>query len=199
MNTRAEPLFPVALHHRTARSCRAAAAAAALLSIAAVAPACATTGDARPVAVVKLGEHPAIVARRVIAAQGYDYTSKFYPHPAWLYLLAEAPRAIEPSAIDVLRHAELSRGWAALRALDCARCHGRDYGGWAAPSLIAAVRDGTRERFDHYVLEGDVARGMPGYRDQADVVAQVDAMYAYLRARAEGVIGEDQAMGKSTD
>lgn len=33
-----------------------------------------------------LGEHPAIIARRVHAAQGYDYASKFYPHPAWLYL-----------------------------------------------------------------------------------------------------------------
>ncbi len=26
------------------------------------------------------------------AKQGYDYASKFYPHPAWLYLYAEAPR-----------------------------------------------------------------------------------------------------------
>ena len=34
----------------------------------------------------KTGEHPAIVARRVIDAQGYDYASKFYPRPAWLYL-----------------------------------------------------------------------------------------------------------------
>ena len=39
----------------------------------------------------KLGEHPAIIAARVYAAQGYDYASKFYPHPAWLYLLPEAP------------------------------------------------------------------------------------------------------------
>jgi hypothetical protein len=36
------------------------------------------------------GEHPAIVARRVIAAQGYDYASKFYLHPAGLYLAASA-------------------------------------------------------------------------------------------------------------
>lgn len=81
------------------------------------------------------------------------------------------------------------RGWAALRAMDCARCHGRDLTGWAAPSLVAAVRDGSRERFDHYVLEGDVVRGMPGYRSQPRVVADLDAIYAYLRARAEGRIG----------
>jgi hypothetical protein len=32
------------------------------------------------------GEHPAIVARRVIASQGYDYASAFYLHPAGLSL-----------------------------------------------------------------------------------------------------------------
>jgi cytochrome c55X len=82
------------------------------------------------------------------------------------------------------RQALLARGAAALRAMDCARCHGRDYNGWAAPSLIAGVRDAPRERFDHYVLEGDIARGMPGYKSQPLVVAELDAMYAYLRARA---------------
>lgn len=40
----------------------------------------------------KLGDHPAIVVQRLYASQGYDYASKFYPHPAMLYLYAEAPR-----------------------------------------------------------------------------------------------------------
>jgi len=35
-----------------------------------------------------LGEHPAIVVQRLQSAAGYDYASKFYPHPAWLYLRA---------------------------------------------------------------------------------------------------------------
>jgi cytochrome c55X len=84
--------------------------------------------------------------------------------------------------------ADVRRGWAALRAFDCARCHGRDHGGWSAPDLVAAVRDGSRERFMHSVREGEITRGMPGYRSQDAVVAELDAMYAYLRARAEGVI-----------
>lgn len=83
----------------------------------------------------------------------------------------------------------ITRGWATVRSFDCARCHGRDLGGWSAPDLVAAVRDGTRERFDHYVLTGDVLRGMPGYRSQAAVVADLDAIYAYLRARADGRVG----------
>lgn len=39
-----------------------------------------------------LGQHPAVVVQHTQAQAGYDYTSKFYPHPAWLYLSAEAPR-----------------------------------------------------------------------------------------------------------
>jgi len=58
----------------------------------------------------KLGEHPAIVARRVIAAQGYDYVSNFYPHPAWLYLSAEAPHPMsDHPAVLVFRRAERER------------------------------------------------------------------------------------------
>lgn len=84
------------------------------------------------------------------------------------------------------RPSALLRGWSALRAMDCARCHGRDYEGWSAPSLIAAVRDGSRERFDRFVLDGDIVRGMPGYRSQALVVDELESIYAYLLARAEG-------------
>jgi cytochrome c55X len=92
-------------------------------------------------------------------------------------------------AADPDHRAQPERGWNALRAMDCARCHGRDYDGWAAPSLIAGVRDGSRERFDHWVLDGDIGRGMPGYRSQPLVVTELDAIYAYLLARARGDIG----------
>lgn len=91
--------------------------------------------------------------------------------------------------------ARLLRGWAALRAADCARCHGRDYGGWSAPDLVAAMREGSRERFDRIVLDGEIVRGMPGYKSQEFVVSELDAMYGYLRARAEGVIGAGRPQG----
>ena len=48
------------------------------------------------------GEHPAIVARRVIASQGYDYASAFYRHPAGLSLATRAPGAMNDQADDVL-------------------------------------------------------------------------------------------------
>lgn len=40
----------------------------------------------------RLGDHPAVVVKRLAPQQGYDYAAKFYPHPAWLYLSSEAPR-----------------------------------------------------------------------------------------------------------
>jgi mono/diheme cytochrome c family protein len=86
--------------------------------------------------------------------------------------------------------ARLKRGRDALRAMDCARCHGRDYDGWAAASLIAAVRDGSRIRFESIVLDGVPGRGMPGYRSQPLVVRELDAMYSYLSARSRGGISD---------
>lgn len=38
------------------------------------------------------GNHPAVIVKRMEAQQRYDYESKFYPHPAWMYLSSEAPR-----------------------------------------------------------------------------------------------------------
>ena len=57
----------------------------AVLAFAFSVPALAQQADHR------LGEHPAVIVKRLQAQQGYDYASKFYPHPAWLYLYAEAP------------------------------------------------------------------------------------------------------------
>ena len=103
----------------------------------------------------------------------------------WALALFTAGAGAAPDSVASAGQADPARGWAALRAMDCARCHGRDYGGWSAPSLIAAVRDGTRERFDRYVLEGDAMRGMPGYRSQPLVVAELDAIHAYLLSCVE--------------
>jgi len=103
-----------------------------------------------------------------------------------LAALIVAPPTVHADEADASVQRE--RGWNALRAMDCARCHGRNYDGWAAPSLITSLRDGSRERFDHWVLDGNVESGMPGYRSQPLVVAELDAIYAYLLARARGDI-----------
>lgn len=118
--------------------------------------------------------------------------SAFIAAAVALVCLASAVRAdgeAEPA------RSMLERGWAALRAMDCARCHGRHYDGWSAPDLIAAVREGSRERFDRFVLDGEIQRGMPGYASQALVRKELDAIYAYLRARADGAIAAGRPTG----
>jgi len=55
-----------------------------------------------------LGDHPAVIVKRRWQQEGYDYASKFYPHPAWLYLDAEAPRPMmEHPAVIVFRGYQL--------------------------------------------------------------------------------------------
>lgn len=52
------------------------------------------------------GQHPAVIVKRLEARATYDYQAKFYPHPAWLYLQAEAPRTLlEHPAVIVARRA----------------------------------------------------------------------------------------------
>ena len=53
-------------------------------------------------------DHPAVAVQRLWAAQGYDYAAQFYPHPAWLYLAAEAPRPMSdhPAVIVARRERE---------------------------------------------------------------------------------------------
>jgi cytochrome c55X len=98
---------------------------------------------------------------------------------------ADANAQVGESLAAAARVDDASRGWATLRAMDCARCHGRDFDGLTAPSLLHYVRSVPREWFDRIVLEGDVGRGMPGYKSQPRVVADLDAIYAYLKARAD--------------
>ena len=109
-----------------------------------------------------------------------------------LLMLLGLQHAARADEAETERAVLLARGQAVLRAMDCARCHGRDYRGWAAPSLLAAVREGSRERFERSVLDGDPVRGMPGYRSQPLVVAGIDAIHAYLpvRRRHPGPHGE---------
>jgi cytochrome c55X len=80
--------------------------------------------------------------------------------------------------------------WETLRAVECARCHGKDYDGLAAPSIIEYARTQNREMFVRMVLEGDATRGMPGYRHNPRVLGSIDDIYRYFLGRAQGNIGK---------
>jgi hypothetical protein len=75
----------------------------------------------------RAGEHPAVIVQRLHAQQGYDYASKFYPHPAWLYLRAEAPRPMmEHPAVTVFkRHQREASAAATTLPVELAAAAGR--------------------------------------------------------------------------
>ncbi|HXT46993.1 MAG TPA: cytochrome c [Gemmatimonadaceae bacterium] len=68
----------------------------------------------------------------------------------------------------------------------CARCHGDDaVGGVMAPDLRKTVASdsASQKSFHATVAEGRPAKGMPSFKSSLDA-EQIDAIYAYLRARA---------------
>ena len=83
---------------------------------------------------------------------------------------------------------QVASAWRALRILNCERCHGKHYEGLSAPSVVAYVRDQSREMFFRMLLDGNPPRGMPGYRNNALVSKNIDGIYRYFTLRANGTI-----------
>jgi polar amino acid transport system substrate-binding protein len=99
-------------------------------------------------------------------------------------MLAAGARAQEAPAVGDLEY----EGWRQYN-VHCARCHGQD----ALPNPVAAnlltslAPDGPvadKGAFTKVVMEGRTARGMPAFKETVEP-KQVEAMYAYLKGRAE--------------
>lgn len=78
--------------------------------------------------------------------------------------------------------------WRTVRVIDCARCHGADFDGSAAPSILSFARTQSKDRFIDALLSGNPPRGMPGYASVAPVRQRAEAIYDYFFARAIGLI-----------
>lgn len=100
-------------------------------------------------------------------------------------VLGSTALASPPSCIDDPR---VASAWRVLRTLNCERCHGKDYDGLAAPSVVAYARTQSRESFVRVLLEGDPSRGMPGYGANPLVSENVEGIYRYFLGRANGTI-----------
>jgi mono/diheme cytochrome c family protein len=82
-------------------------------------------------------------------------------------------------------------GWRQY-SVHCARCHGQDVTGnpVAAHLLESARADGpvaTKEAFTNVVTEGRVSKGMPAFKAIMKP-EQIEAVYAYVKGRADGRI-----------
>jgi polar amino acid transport system substrate-binding protein len=79
-------------------------------------------------------------------------------------------------------------GWRQYN-VHCARCHGQDaLPNPVAANLLVSLAPGgpaaDKATFTKIVMEGKTSRGMPAFKGTVEP-AQVDAIYAYLKGRAE--------------
>lgn len=81
-------------------------------------------------------------------------------------------------------------GWRTYTA-NCLRCHGQDgVGSTFAPSLLDKMKEIDRERFMTSVAKGYTGQVgvMPPWEGNPNVSKYYEHLYAYLLARAEGVL-----------
>ena len=83
----------------------------------------------------------------------------------------------------------LTRGYRAFS--QCQVCHGLDgSGSTIGPSLLDKLRDIDRVRFMDVVANGVSGQigVMPPWKENPNVMKYVDQLYAYLKARSDGVL-----------
>src|SRR5215469_1280748 len=104
---------------------------------------------------------------------------------------AEAPYTIVDGKVDK----KTFNGWRRYTE-SCLRCHGPDGAGSSyAPDLVDSVKHMTQDEFNEVVVNGrtnvNAAREnvMPPFGEVEDVVMYLDDIWAYLKARADGVLG----------
>jgi mono/diheme cytochrome c family protein len=78
----------------------------------------------------------------------------------------------------------------------CLRCHGPDGAGSSyGPDLVDSVKHMTQDEFNEVVVNGRTnvnpaaTNVMPPFGEVEDVVTYLDDIWAYLKARADGVLG----------
>jgi len=87
----------------------------------------------------------------------------------------------------------------------CYWCHGQDAtGSTFAPSLVDALKTLSHKDFENIVVNGGVVNGrpvgygtsnvfvMPALGTDPNVMCYLDDIYAYLKARSDGVIGRER-------
>ena len=104
---------------------------------------------------------------------------------------SDKPYAIVDGKVDK----KTFNGWRRYTE-SCLRCHGPDGAGSSyAPSLVDSAQHMSKDQFEDIVINGrtNVSAAsenvMPPFGEVEDVVLYLDDIWAYLKARADGVLG----------
>ena len=103
----------------------------------------------------------------------------------------QKPYTVENGKVDLKTY----NGWRRYTE-SCMRCHGPDGAGSSyAPDLVDSAKNMTKEQFEDIVINGRTnvttasENVMPAFGEVEDVVLYLDDIWAYLKARADGVLG----------
>ena len=91
----------------------------------------------------------------------------------------------QPCKIDLY----MTRGFRAFS--QCQVCHGLDANGSSfAPSMVEKLKEIDYARFVEVVTNGFTGQigVMPGWKENPNVMKYLDQLYAYLKARSDGVV-----------
>lgn len=79
-------------------------------------------------------------------------------------------------------------GFKTWRSAACDRCHGANQEGLVGPSLINSLKTLTKEEFVQTVSKGRPNTQMIAFSGNAEVMKNMDQLYAYLKGRSDGAI-----------
>ena len=110
----------------------------------------------------------------------------------------EKPYSLENGAIDWYSYSGFRRYHS-----ECHVCHGPDgLGSSFAPALAESMKTMSYEDFLEVVVNGQESVGtaqqnkMPAFGENMNVMCFIDDLYAYLKARADGVLGRGRPSKK---
>lgn len=107
--------------------------------------------------------------------------------------LSAGAGAQEATVVDGYRvDAVTWAGYRVWRSQNCGGCHGAEQQGLSGPALIDSLKHLSKDEFAATLREGRPAKRMPAFGQVPQVMEQVDALYLYLKGRAEGVITRAQ-------
>jgi mono/diheme cytochrome c family protein len=108
---------------------------------------------------------------------------------------ADQPTEKPYTVIDGKADKKTFNGWRRYTE-SCLRCHGPDGAGSSyAPSLVDSAEHLTQDEFNEIVVNGRTnvnaasENVMPPFGEVEDVITYLDDIWAYLKARADGVLG----------
>lgn len=124
---------------------------------------------------------PAPTAAPAVAAPA---VAESLPAPA-----ADTPYQVVDGRID----AGTVEGWKVYRGIGtCATCHGPVGQGGVGPALVESLKEKiTKDLFVEVVSNGRDGTMMKPFGENAIVMENLDNIYAYLKARADGVLGPE--------